>query len=69
MAPHPICAVPFYQGGPLRLKIKKPNDYLDQPETLGQHLKKRRKELSLLQREAGDRMGVSAETVANWDKD
>jgi transcriptional regulator with XRE-family HTH domain len=35
---------------------------------LGEHLKKRRKELGLLQREAAERMGVSTETVANWEK-
>jgi transcriptional regulator with XRE-family HTH domain len=36
---------------------------------LGQHLKKRRKELGLLQREAAERMGVSTDTVVNWEKD
>ena len=37
------------------------------PKSGLEHLKKRRKELSLLQREVAERMGVSAETVANWE--
>jgi transcriptional regulator with XRE-family HTH domain len=36
---------------------------------LGEHLKKRRRELGLLQREAAERMGVSNDTVVNWEKD
>ena len=38
-------------------------------QSLGLHLKKRRRELGLLQREAADRMGIWAETYANWEKD
>ena len=59
--------MPFCQGVPLRFKSKKPKDYSETPQSLGEHLKKRRRELGLLQREAGERMGVSAETVANWE--
>lgn len=54
---------------PLRLKSLRKKDYSDEPQTLGEHLKKRRKELGLVQREAGERLGVSAETVASWEKD
>ena len=54
---------------PLTLKALRKKDYSEEPKTLGEHLKKRRKELGLLQREAGERMGVSKETVANWEKD
>lgn len=64
-----ICAVPFCQGVPLVAKAQKPKDYSETPATLGEHLKKRRRELGLLQREAAVQMGVSAETVANWEKD
>jgi transcriptional regulator with XRE-family HTH domain len=53
---------------PPTLKAQKPKDYSETPQTLGEHLKKRRRELGLLQREAAERMGVSAETVANWEK-
>lgn len=54
---------------PLTLKALRKKDYSEQPRTLGEHLKKRRRELGLLQREAGERMGVTKETVANWEKD
>ena len=37
-------------------------------ETLGDHIKKRRLELRLLQREVGERIGVSPFTVAHWEK-
>ena len=60
-------AVPFCGWVPLMVKAKKPKDYSEEPQTLGEHLKKRRKELGLLQREAAERLGVSAETVANWE--
>lgn len=53
---------------PLTLKALRRKDYSEEPKTLGEHLKKRRKELGLLQREAGERIGVSADTVANWEK-
>jgi transcriptional regulator with XRE-family HTH domain len=36
---------------------------------LGERLKKRRKELGLLQRKAAARMDVSIDTVVNWEKD
>jgi transcriptional regulator with XRE-family HTH domain len=35
---------------------------------LGEHLKKRRRELGLLQREAANRMGIGTDTYANWEK-
>lgn len=53
---------------PLALKSLRKKDYSVTPQFLGEHIKKRRRELGLLQREAGQRMGVSAETVANWEK-
>jgi transcriptional regulator with XRE-family HTH domain len=48
------------------LRIK---DYSETPQTLGQHLKKRRRELAFLQREAAERMGVCKATYANWETD
>jgi transcriptional regulator with XRE-family HTH domain len=38
------------------------------PQTLGEHLKKRRRQLGLLQREADERMGISTGTYTNWEK-
>jgi transcriptional regulator with XRE-family HTH domain len=61
-------AVPFCGWARLTVKAQKQRDYSEDPQTLGEHLKKRRRELGLLQRETAGRMGVSAETVANWEK-
>ncbi|MDP1966928.1 MAG: helix-turn-helix transcriptional regulator [Reyranella sp.] len=51
------------------LKSLRPKDYFESPQSLGQHLKKRRKELGLLQREAAQLMGILTETYGNWEKD
>jgi len=61
--------VPFCRQTPLTLKALRAKDYPEKPQTLGEHLKKRRRELGLLQREAAERMGVSTDTVVNWEKD
>lgn len=53
---------------PLTLKVLREKDYSENPETLGQHLKKRRKELGLLQREVAKQMGIAVETLINWEK-
>ena len=39
------------------------------PKTLGQHLKKRRVELGLVQRDVCKRFDIEKETYANWEKD
>lgn len=39
------------------------------PKTLGQHLKKRRSELGLFQRDLRKRFKLEKETYANWEKD
>jgi transcriptional regulator with XRE-family HTH domain len=61
--------VPFCRQTPLTLKALRAKDYLENPQTLGQHLKKRRKELRLLQREAAAQMGIGTDTYANWEND
>lgn len=61
--------VPLLPWVPRRLTALKPKDFSDAPATLGQHLKKRRKELGLTQSEIGRRLGVTNETVGNWEKD
>jgi transcriptional regulator with XRE-family HTH domain len=61
--------VPFCRQTPLTLKALRQKDYSEDPETLGEHLKKRRRELGLLQREAAERMGVSTGTLVNWEQD
>jgi transcriptional regulator with XRE-family HTH domain len=63
-----ICAVPFCRQTPLTLKALRAKDYSQTPQTLGEHLKKRRRELGLLQREAAVRMGIGTDTYANWER-
>ena len=60
-------AVPFCGWAPLTVKAQKLKDYSPVPQTLGEHLKKRRKEHGLLQREAAARMGIGIDTYANWE--
>jgi DNA-binding XRE family transcriptional regulator len=61
--------VPFCRQTPLTLKALRTKDYSENPQTLGGHLNKRRRELGLLQREAADRMGIQRATYINWEKD
>ncbi|MDP2377065.1 XRE family transcriptional regulator [Reyranella sp.] len=60
--------MPFSLGVPVTLKSLRKKDYSEAPKTLGEHLKKRRRELGLLQREAAKRMGILTETYLNWEK-
>jgi transcriptional regulator with XRE-family HTH domain len=60
--------VPFCRQTPLTLKALRAKDYSENPQTVGEHLKKRRRRLGLLQREAADQMGIGVETYANWEK-
>lgn len=46
-----------------------PKDYAEEPQTLGEHLKRRRKLLGLLQREAATQLGCDQFTYINWEKD
>lgn len=59
--------MPFCRGVPVTLKILKPKDYSEAPQTLAEHLKKRRRELGLYQREAAVRMDIAKETYINWE--
>jgi DNA-binding XRE family transcriptional regulator len=53
----------------LRLSAPKPLPYPQDPSTLGEHLKKRRHELSLLQRQAAAQIGIGSFTYITWEKD
>jgi transcriptional regulator with XRE-family HTH domain len=53
---------------PLRLKARKPKETDSEARTLGQQARKRRLLLKLTQRQAAERLGVSAATVRNWEK-
>ena len=61
--------MPFCRQTPLTLKALRAKDYSENPQTLGEHLKKRRRELGLLQREAAERMSIQRDTYLNWEKD
>jgi len=38
------------------------------PTTIGEHIREQRRERQLLQRDVADLIGVSAETLGNWEK-
>jgi DNA-binding XRE family transcriptional regulator len=54
--------------GPKTLKSGKRTPYRDAPAALGDHLRKRRHKLGLLQKDAVDHLGVNIWTLANWEK-
>jgi hypothetical protein len=54
--------VPFCRQTPFTLKALRAKDYSENPQTLGEHLKKRRRQLGLLQRETAEMLGVSTDT-------
>ncbi len=57
------------QFAPITLKALKPKETDFEPQTLGEHVKKRRLELRLTQKQAAERLGVNPWTVLNWEKD
>jgi DNA-binding XRE family transcriptional regulator len=54
---------------PITLKALKPKEADFEPQTLGEHVRKRRLELGPTQKHAAERLGVSPWTVLNWEKD
>ena len=53
---------------PIRLKALKPKETDFEPQTLGEHVRKRRLILEINQHEAGMRLGVTPQTVLHWEK-
>lgn len=53
---------------PITLKALKPKETDFEPRTLGEHIRKRRLELKLTQKQAAERLGVNPWTVLNWEK-
>jgi DNA-binding XRE family transcriptional regulator len=43
--------------------------YPEEPQTLGEHLKRRRLDLGLRQKEASERLGVTKNSYENWEHD
>lgn len=54
---------------PVSFQWARPKPYPENPQTLGEHLLKRRSERGLLQREAADEIGVNEATYYLWEKD
>jgi transcriptional regulator with XRE-family HTH domain len=46
----------------------KPKETDFEPQTLGEHVRKRRLELGLTQTQAAERLGVNPWTILNWEK-
>jgi transcriptional regulator with XRE-family HTH domain len=59
--------VAFLPWLPVMLKALKPKETSFEPQTVGSHLRKKRLQLGLTQREAGQRLGVTLFTVINWE--
>ena len=60
-----VAFLPFLR---LTLRAPKPTDIPQELETLGDHLRARRRALGLLQKEAAVQLGVCPETVIHWEK-
>ncbi|HEX3666927.1 MAG TPA: helix-turn-helix domain-containing protein [Rhizomicrobium sp.] len=54
---------------PLKFQWVRPKRYAERPETLGQHLLKRRREKGLFQRDIAKRLGVKVWTYLLWEQD
>ena len=52
----------------IRLKALKPKETDFEPRNLGEHVRKRRLELRLTQKQVAHRLGVNPWTVLNWEK-
>ncbi|MDR3500696.1 MAG: helix-turn-helix transcriptional regulator [Parvibaculum sp.] len=60
-----VAFLPYVQIS-LRAAVYRP--YVEEPNSLAEHLFKRRKTLGLLQKEAANLIGVGAFTYLNWEK-
>jgi len=59
-----VAFLPFVS---LCLKTGRPKPYPENPVTLGEHLKKRRIEQGLFQRQAAERLGIDHFTYITWE--
>ena len=53
---------------PITLKALKPKETDFEPQTFGEHVRKRRLELRLTQKQTAEQLGVNPWTVLNWEK-
>jgi len=49
------------------LQIQLPEDLVKEPVTLGDHLRRRRLELGLYQKDVAAQIGVTTSTIWNWE--
>ena len=61
--------VAFFPFTPVCLKALRPLPYAREPKTLGEHLKKRRHELGLRQKDIAGRLQISQSTYITWETD
>lgn len=52
----------------LAVPFPKPPGYPVHPQSLGEHLRKRRLDLALFQAQVANQLGVDETTIANWEK-
>jgi transcriptional regulator with XRE-family HTH domain len=52
----------------IKAKIPKSKKYPNEIKTLGDHLRKRRLDLGLLQKEVAEKIGVDKTTINNWER-
>ena len=50
------------------IKCPRPKEKIPPPETIGEHIRQRRKQLGLYQRKVGKEIGVDEFTIHNWEK-
>ncbi|MGD0589996.1 MAG: helix-turn-helix transcriptional regulator [Bacteroidota bacterium] len=53
---------------PIVIKCSKPTKIPQNPQTWGEHIKKRRLELGLFQSQVAKILGVTESTITNWEK-
>jgi DNA-binding transcriptional regulator YiaG len=51
-----------------RSEKPKPKGYPLEPKTIGDHIKKRRLDLKLFQRQVAEQLGVDETTIHNWER-
>jgi DNA-binding XRE family transcriptional regulator len=52
----------------IKLTALKPTKIIQNPQTWGEHIKKRRIELGLFQSQVAEIIGVTESTITNWEK-
>lgn len=60
--------IALLQFVPIQLKSLKPKETDFEPRTLGEHIRHRRLEMELSQKEVAEQLGVVPWTILNWEK-